>query len=165
MTFVPRDRGREVSALFLEHEPRLFADLAQSEVGGPAAAAPDAAREWQIFALYACVRGLVAGGGFNRETAAAIETMHAAVTERWVQTFPPGESLDSRRALVAARYEEYGAIGQAGGKAGAMTVTMRLGEAAARHMIGAAPSAELAELVGALHESLAEAVAAQIRGS
>ena len=124
MTFVPRDRGREVSALFLEHEPRLFADLAQSEVGGPAAAAPDAAREWQIFALYACVRG-----------------------------------------LVAARYEEYGAIGQAGGKAGAMTVTMRLGEAAARHMIGAAPSAELAELVGALHESLAEAVAAQIRGS
>jgi len=161
----PAQRGRDVAALFLEHSPRLLADLAESKLGQPATAPEGAAREWEVFALYACVRGLVAGGGFNRETAAAIDSLHELVTERWARTLAPGESLDDRRALVAARYQEYGAIGQAGGKSGAATVTLRLGEAAARHMTGADPTPELSELVGTLHESLAEVVAARVRGS
>ena len=161
----PARQGQQVAVQFLEHALALFADLTQSTAWSALAVpAAEARREWQVFALYACVRGLVAGGGFNIETASAIDALHESVMERWASSLEAGESLAARRALIAARYQEYGAIGQAGGKSGAASVTQRLGEAAARHMTGAEPSPEIAELIGALHEELAEAVAAQVRG-
>ena len=163
----PDRRGREVAAIFLEHSPRLFEDLVASDVwarsGADAGVMEHARHEWEAFALYACVRGLVAGGGFNRETAAAIDALHETVALQW-----RAESRDEAavRAHVSERYTEYGEIGQAGGASGAESVTLRLGAAAARHMTGAEPGddrVELSELAGALHESLAESVTEHLR--
>ncbi len=162
----PDRRGRALAQLFLEIGPRLFADL---EEAGVLSEGADGRRaqgrpEVECFALYACVRGLVAAGGFNRETAGAIDALHEAVLDGWRPGDHVGETLEARRQLIADRYAEYGEIGQAGGKSGAATVTRRLGEAAARHMTAPAePPPELAELVGTLHESLAEGSAAAIR--
>ena len=96
----------------------------------------------------------MAAGGFNRETAAAIDALHE-------QALDPADA--TLRALASERYAEYGAIGQEGGKAGAVSVTRRLGEAAARHMVAGEPPEALIELVGALHESLAEGAAEAVR--
>ena len=159
----PGDRGRTIAALFFTHAPALFHDLIESQ-DRPATPDPGAAREWSVFALYGCVRGLVAGGGFNIETGAAIDALHEVVMDGWSRTLAPGETLEALRARVADRYAEYGAIGQDGGAAGAATVTGRLGAAAARHIAGDAATPGFAELVGSLHESLVEAVTAQVRG-
>jgi hypothetical protein len=116
--------------------------------------------EWACFALYACVRGLIAAGGFNRETAAAVDALHATVTDAWAEA----HAIPGARERVAERYAEYGTIGQAGGASGAKTVGRRLGEAAARHMSGEVPPpAGLAEMAGALHEALAEGAAESVR--
>ena len=152
----PERRGREAARLYAELTPKLFEDLAEAGVL-PAADHDRARREWECFALYACVRGLVAAGGFNRETAGAIDALHEAVLARWTAGDHANEDADERRRLISERYGEYGAIGQAGGRSGAATVTRRLGEAAARRMTGSeTPTAELCELVGALHEALVE---------
>jgi hypothetical protein len=105
----------------------------------------------------------VAAGGFNRETAAAIDALHEDVLARWLEESGAGAAFDARRARVAERYAEYGAIGQEGGAAGAVTVTARLGDAAARHLTPGAPAAELGALAGALHEALAEGAAEAVR--
>ena len=162
----PDRRGREVAAIYLEHAPRLFEDLIASDVWartGDAGAAEHARHEWEAFALYACVRGLVAGGGFNRETAVAIDALHETVAVQWRAE---SRDEDAVRAHISERYAEYGEIGQAGGASGAESVTLRLGAAAARHMTGAEPGddrVELSELAGALHESLAESVTEHVR--
>jgi hypothetical protein len=158
----PERRGRELGELYRALVSRLFDDLEASGVL-PAATDRAAARaEWECFALYACVRGLVAAGGFNRETGQAIDALHDDVMAAWARE-PNGESLELRRGRVSERYSEYGAIGQAGGAAGATTVTHRLGEAAARHMAGEPPPEALVETAGALHESLAEGAAEAVR--
>jgi len=160
----PDLRGRNAAELFRSHAPRLLADLIESDPWRASGTtdAERARREWDVFALYACVRGLVAGGGFNRETAQSLDAMHAALLD--ARADDSGETDTERRQRISARYEEYGAIGQAGGASGAATVATRLGAAAARHMLGNEPAPEVSELVGALHESLAEAVTAQVRG-
>ena len=159
----PVSRGRALAELYAALEPRLFADLEESGVLPADARADDVRAEWQCFALYACVRGLVAAGGFNRETAAAIDALHEDVLERWLEESGAGAAFDARRARVAERYAEYGTIGQEGGAAGAATVTARLGDAAARHLARVAPTAELGALAGALHEALAEGAAEAVR--
>jgi inactivated superfamily I helicase len=162
----PERRGRALAAFFLEIEPRLFADLEESGVLDSAAAEGTRAlrrREWECFALYACVRGLVAAGGFNRETARAIDALHEDVLSRWQSQAAEIESFEARRARVSERYAEYGAIGQDGGASGAATVSTRLGEAAARHLAGPNPPEELAALVGGAHEALAEGSAEAVR--
>ena len=154
----PVRRGQALAEFHRRLGTRLLDDLLES------GALPDDRRrdramlrdEWECFTLYACVRGLIAAGGFNRETAAAIDALHEAALAD-----PPADA--SRRARLAARYAEYGAIGQEGGKAGAATVTRRLGEAAARHLAGVDPPAALAELAGSLHEALAEGAAEAVR--
>ena len=160
-------RGRALATLFREIAPRLFADRLESGVlPDDLQEAPNrqARHEWECFALYACVRGLVAAGGFNRETAAAMDAMHDELLSEWRPEEHGGESREARRTLLAERYAEYGTIGQAGGKSGAATVARRLGEAAARHMIAPAEVSDaLGELVGALHESLAEGAAEAVR--
>src|SRR5258708_20103050 len=75
----PARRGRALAEFYLRLAPRLFDEIVESGLlpPGHGGAAPDPARaEWNCFALYACVRGLVAAGGFNRETPAAIEALH-----------------------------------------------------------------------------------------
>jgi len=156
----PQRRGAALAEFFRTVTPRLFRDLEESDVLG--AVDREVARaEWEAFALYACVRGLVAAGGFNRETAAAIDSLHAHALGS------DGDAGDdaaiARRARIAERYAEYGAIGQAGGASGAATVTQRLGDAAARHMNGGAPDVKLAETVGLLHETLAEGATEAVR--
>lgn len=158
----PERRGRELATLYGTLAPRLFADLEESVLETIDPARKEQARqEWDLFALYACIRGLVAAGGFNRETARAIDAFHETVIENWSPA--AAHDLETRRALVSERYAEYGAIGQAGGAAGAATVAHRLGAAAARHIAGGEPSEGLAEVVGELHESLAEGAAESIR--
>ncbi len=164
MTIDPQHTGRLVAELFLAHSPGLFAELERSSLWRSAAVGgrATAEREWEAFALYACVRGLVAGAGFNRETADALDAMHEAVLDHWRRE-PSGDNTDERFARIAERHAEYGAIGQAGGKSGAATVIARLGEAAARHMTGGVAGPELAGLIGDLHETLAESVAEKAR--
>jgi len=154
----PERRGRALAEFALAAIPRLWRDVAES--GGLAAGDAVLRSEWECFALYACVRGLVGAGGFNRETASAIDAMHAVVLERWSDE--DAAAFDARRARVAERYAEYGGIGQAGGAAGAATVTARLGAACARHL-GAGDDVELGALVGAVHEALVEGAAEAVR--
>lgn len=156
----PGRRGQALATFYAEVEPRLFADL---EEAGVLPDRDDRVRdEWACFALYACVRGLIAAGGFNRETATAVETFHEQAVASWWNADGMTGAL---RARIAERYAEYGTIGQAGGASAAATVGRRLGEAAARHMIGGGDTASpaLAEMVGALHESLAEGAAEAVR--
>ncbi len=160
----PRARGEALADFALATLPRLWAEIAES-AGLPAASDPHR-HEWECFGLFACVRGLVAAGGFNRETGAAVDAFHERVLGRWAADHPDAE--DPRRAIASSRYSEYGAIGQEGGAAGAETVARRLGAACARHLAaagGAGPLApgELAELVGGVHEALAEGAAEAVR--
>src|SRR5467141_2923296 len=103
----PARRGRTLAELVMRLGPRLFEEIVEAGVlpRGPGAPAPAARSEWDCFALYACVRGLVAAGGFNRETAAAIDALHE-------HTLDPADTV--LKALVSERYAEYGAIGQEG---------------------------------------------------
>ena len=158
----PAGRGAAVAALYRDVGPRLFGEIVAA---GILPCAPDgtvraeARTEWDCFALYACVRGLVAAGGFNLETASAIDALHEHALAGGA-----GAAGAGLRALVAERYAEYGAIGQAGGAAGASSVARRLGEAAARRILGGEPPDSFSDLVGGLHEALAEGAAAAARG-
>lgn len=163
----PLRRGQALAAFYFTVEPRLYADLDEA---GALPARPDPAAEervrdeWACFALYACVRGLIAAGGFNRETGAAIEALHERVVATWQAERPAPGADEARRVRIAERYAEYGTIGQTGGASAAATVGRRLGEAAARHMTGGdTPPEGMAETVGALHESLAEGAAEAVR--
>jgi hypothetical protein len=152
----PVERGRQLATLYFELTERLFADLEESGLLPVNIETQSLRDEWNAFALYACVRALVAAGGFNIETGQAIDAFHEAVLDKWAAESSDEQDRE-RRALVSVRYGEYGGIGQAGGAAGADTVTRRLGEAAARHMSADdSVSAPLAEIVGSLHESLVE---------
>ena len=153
----PARRGEALGTFALAAIPRLWQDVADSG-GLPDERAPR--DEWECFALYACVRGLVAAGGFNRETAAAIDAMHESVLAAWSAEDPA--AFDTRRARAAERYAEYGGIGQEGGASGAATVTARLGAACARHL-RAGDDGDLAALVGAVHEALVEGAAEAVR--
>ena len=153
----PERRGRALATFALAAIPRLWQDVAES---GELPDEPALRHEWECFALYACVRGLVAAGGFNRETAAAVDAMHEAVLEAW--STEDAAAFDARRARAAERYAEYGALGQEGGASGAATVTARLGEACARHL-RASDDGDLAGLVGVVHEALAEGAAEAVR--
>ena len=160
----PAERGRALAEFAQAVIPRLWSDL--ESTGVLPSSGEDARREWTCFALYACVRGLVAAGGFNRETAAAIDAMHAGVLAGWAVEEPEG--FDALRALISARYSEYGSIGQEGGASGAATVTQRLGEACARHLIAVGGETlisveSLGELVGGMHEALSEGCAEAVR--
>jgi hypothetical protein len=155
----PGRRGAVLAAFHRDAAARLFEDLVES--GTLSDLTPDARvrarHEWLCFALYACVRGLVAAGGFNRETAAAIDALHEHALASGSPDPPP-------RALIAERYAEYGAIGQAGGRDAAEETARRLGEAAARHIAAPAPPPpDLAETVSGLHESLVETSAEAVR--
>jgi hypothetical protein len=161
----PARRGEALAEFALAALPRLWREIAES-AGLPEDSAAHR-NEWDCFGLYACVRGLVAAGGFNRETAAAVDAFHAGVFEAWARDL--GAAGDPRRAMTAERYAEYGTIGQDGGASGAETVTRRLGEACAVHLAAVprpratiAPT-ELAALVGAVHESLSEGAAEAVR--
>jgi hypothetical protein len=159
----PARRGESLAGFYQALEPRLFADLEDAGLLTTLDGAR-ARREWECFALYACVRGLVAAGGFNVETGAAIDAFHHAVLATWNTEPDPGESFETRRTRVSERYSEYGAIGQDGGAAGAATLTERLGTACARHLCDAsAEPAGLASLLGTTHEALAEGAAEAVR--
>ncbi|HYM80904.1 MAG TPA: hypothetical protein VEY91_05780 [Candidatus Limnocylindria bacterium] len=161
----PERRGRVLADLYRVLGPRLFDDLEESGLlqGAPPA---QARAEWECFALYACVRGLVAAGGFNRETGAALDAFHETLLSEALAGTESMEGFTERRGLVARRYEEYGAIGQEGGASGAATVASRLGVAAARHLTAPeSPPDGLAELVGALHEALVEGAAEAVRSA
>jgi hypothetical protein len=159
----PTRRGHALAEFYRSVAPRLFHDLEESGALSDADAGASARDEWECFALYACVRALVAAGGFNRETGAAIEALHESVLGVAAVGAPRSPAV-TRRVRVAERYAEYGAIGQAGGAAGAATVTQRLGEAAARHMAAPAAASEaLAEIAGALHEQLVEGASEAVR--
>ena len=166
----PQARGRFVAEFYFRLEPALWQDLEGSRVL-PSPLSADARHEWECFALYACVRGLVAAGGFNVETVAAVDHLHDAVVERWSAAVPASDApahaaLAARRERVAARYAEYGRIGQELEAKGAALVTQRLGEAAAQHVSATEPpSADLATTLGDLHEALAEGAAEAVRES
>lgn len=155
----PRLRGEALATFYAAVAPRLWADLAESGAlpPGTAETRERAVLEWECFALYACVRGLVAAGGFNQETAAAVNALHEAVLERWSLEAASADAFEARRARIAERYAEYGHIGQELEASGAHLVSQRLGEAAARHMTEPdEPPGALGALVGGLHEALAE---------
>ncbi|MEO5619209.1 MAG: hypothetical protein ABIS67_15675 [Candidatus Eisenbacteria bacterium] len=161
----PARRGETLAAFALDALPRLWREIAES-AGLPEDSRPHR-NEWDCFGLYACVRGLVAAGGFNRETAAAVDAFHARVFETWAAESAGVD--DPRRAMTAERYGEYGTIGQDGGAAGAATVALRLGKACALHL-NAVPEPraslaedELAELTGEVHEALSEGAAESVR--
>ena len=76
----PAERGRTVAGLFARMAPALFRDIEESGLLPlpDAGARERARREWDAFALYACVRGLVAAGGFNRESGEALHSGRVA---------------------------------------------------------------------------------------
>ena len=94
----------------LEITPELEEVLRRSaqSAGLPPDSAP-ARIEWESFGLYACVRGLVGAGGFNRETAAAMDALaDPAVRTRLTglgQEIPPREQ-QTAEALAAHQKAE-----------------------------------------------------------
>lgn len=149
----PHQRAAALAELFTKVEPSLWRDFVES--GGLADGSGERERhEWRCLALYACVRGLVAAGGFNIETVAAVDHLHSLIGEPWTR---------EERATLADRYSEYGRIGQELEAAGAHQVTQKLGEACAAHITESTPSGVLAELLGTLHDSLVEGAAAAVR--
>jgi hypothetical protein len=147
--------GRALAAYHFEVEPALWADL--EECGVLASAPPAQARaEWECLALHACVRGLVAAAGFADGTADAIDGMHVIVLEQWAAG--SGETTASaRRDRVAARYDEYGRIGQERESEGPDAVAAALGKAAAAHVFApASPAKEAASMLADLHAAMTE---------
>ncbi len=149
----PRERAAALADLFRTVEPSLWRDLIDSGAL-PSGSGEREHLEWRCLALYACVRGLVAAGGFNTETAAAVDHLNAELGESWTA---------AERATLASRYGEYGRIGQELEHAGAHQVTQKLGEACASHVAAERATPLLAELLGTLHESLAEGAADAVR--
>src|SRR5258706_8115896 len=95
----PARRGRALAELYLRLAPRLFDEILESGLlPGPDAPTDAARTEWGCFALYACVRGLVAAGGFHPET---VGPLHA----------PPQAALQPRappsRPLAPQRHAQY----------------------------------------------------------
>ena len=160
----PTEAGQRVATFFERTAPILFADLVQSGAlpGGDDARA-QARDEWDCYALFGCVRGIVAAGGFARRTADAIDALHGVVFAGWDAAALGG--MDTvKRALLGRRYEEYETISQAGGAAGAADVATRLGAEAARRMIGESPPQDVIEILGSMHEILAESVVSLLNG-
>ena len=160
----PISRGRSLGEFYFRMEPALWRDIVDS------GQLPDdddalARAEWECFALYACVRGLVAAGGFGEENMQALDALHDAVAEGWdaLANATPADT-EERRERVAQRYDEYGEIARTQAPRGEDVVTTRLGEAAARHVCGTdiAP-AELGTMLGELHEAVAQGAAEHVR--
>jgi len=160
----PEARGRALAEFHARVSPSLFSHILETGLlPGDHAMHARARAEWDAFALYACVRGLVAAGGFGPETSMAVDALHRAVLESWMAESPETAGFTERRDRMKARYEGYGVLAREGGAAGAAELAPRLGAAAARHMIGGEPPAGLGELAGTLHEALAEGAAAILR--
>ncbi len=157
----PVQRGRALAAFFLRLEPSLWRDIVQSGLlpGGDTARAR---REWECLALYGCVRGLVAAGGFGDHNRRAIDALHDAVAETWDADAAGGAA--ERRRHAAARYEEYGALLRAHAAADDERGIARLGAAAGRHVSGTdITRAELGLMLGELHEAIVEGAAGSVR--
>lgn len=155
----PDASGRLLAAFFQEVEPRLWTDLAEAGAV-PDGLEPAARAEWECLALDACLRGLVAAGGFGEHTAQAVDAFHAAVLEGWgADTLP----LPERRERLRERYEEYGRIARELESKGAARVSAMLGETAAAHACAPAAAPEaLSTLLAAMHEALVEGAAAAL---
>jgi hypothetical protein len=161
----PVARGRALAAFHRSVAGRLWEDVLESGLLPDADESEQARRrgEWQAFSLYACVRGLVAAGGFNRETATAIDALHEAALEDMLVEGGSLVAFADARARIAERYAEYGRIGQEGPPGESSdALALRLGQAAAGHLV-AGPAGELAGFVGALHETLAEGATQAVR--
>ncbi len=162
MAEVAQALGRALAAFQHEVEPALWTDLEQSGAlaGAPAA---QARAEWECLALHACVRGIVAGGGFADATADAVDAMHERVLERWAAEAAAPAELSARRERLASRYAEYGRLGQEREAEGPEGVAAALGIAAAAHVFAPSPPADatavtLADLHAAMTEGAAEVV-------
>jgi hypothetical protein len=158
----PLASGRLLATLFQGVEPRLWQDLV--EAGAlPAEREGPVRSEWECLALDACLRGLVAAGGFGERTAQAVDEFHAAVLAGWAAE-EPGQALAPRRERLAARYAEYGRVARDLEAAGAARVSAALGGSAAAHAcVPAPPPAELARLLATMHEALVEGAIAALR--
>lgn len=153
--------GRALAAYHAQVEPALWEDLREAGVFADADAAV-ARAEWECLALHACVRGLVAGSGFGDTTADTLDAMHEHVLAAWTLEHPDG--VAARRERVAARYDEYGRIGQERESDGPGEVASALGLAASAHVFAprVAGVAAAAMLAG-LHEAMAEGAAEVVR--
>jgi len=150
--------GRRLAAFFRSAGPRLWSDLAESGAV-PEGLEREARAEWECLALDACLRGLVAVGGFGERTVRAVDEFHAAVLEGWAAEVA-ALALAARRERLTARYEEYGRIARDLEAAGAARVSAELGRVAAAHACAPGePPEALAALLAAMHESLAEGAA------
>ncbi|MFN8586355.1 MAG: hypothetical protein U0704_01030 [Candidatus Eisenbacteria bacterium] len=151
--------GRALAEYYFSVEPALWQDLYDS---GAFAQAPAARAEWECLALHACVRGLVAAGGFHDATADTLDAMHEAVLERWTAEGDPAAVAD-RRTRVADRYAEYGRIGHELDGQPLDAIAAALGAAAAKHAFAPAKPEEealmaFAHLHGAMTEGAVEVV-------
>jgi hypothetical protein len=155
----PAASGRLLATMFQGVEPRLWAELAEA-LALPAGREEAARAEWECLALDACLRGLVAAGGFGERTAQAVDAFHTAVLEAWGAD---AAALPARRERLRARYEEYGRIARELEAKGAARVSAMLGATAAAHACApeAAPEA-LGALLATMHESLVEGAAAAL---
>jgi hypothetical protein len=155
----PLARGRALAGFYHRVEPSLWNDLLES---GALEGVDEARarREWECVALHACIRGLVAAGGFGDKNMDAMDALHDAVAAAWEAEPGPPEPLADRRERVALRYDEYAHLGRESEGATAPT----LGAAAARRVSGTdIARAELIEMLGELHEAIAQGAAEFVR--
>jgi hypothetical protein len=153
--------GRALAEYHAQVEPALWADLLES---GVFADAPlqTARAEWECLALHACVRGLVAASGFGDTTADTLDAMHERVLEAW--TAEDAASAAARRERVAARYDEYGRIGQERESDGPGAVASALGLAASAHVFEPrVAGVAAASMLAGLHEAMTEGAAEVVR--
>lgn len=157
----PERRGERLAQFHGAIAPRLWQDLLDSGVlpfAGPGERDRQRA-EWDDLCLHACVRGLVAAGGFGEDTAVAIDALHRAVLEARMRG-DAIEPFETARDRLAERYAEYGDIARR--QDGAPGLAEAIGDAAGRHLVEA-PSDELAQLVGGLYEVMTDGAAEAVR--
>lgn len=156
-------RGRSLGTFFLRLEPGLWSDIVDSGLL-PVDDEARARAEWECFALYACVRGLVAAGGFGDENSQAVDSLHDAVAEAWDAAPESTGGSAERRAHAATRYDEYGTIVRLQSARGDEVLTAKLGEAAARHVSGTdIAHAELGIMLGELHDAVVHGATESVR--
>lgn len=151
-----------LDALLARLEESLWRDLVESGMlPAPATTPPRRARrEWQVLALDAARRGVVAASGFDGETHVVVQRLETTTLERWTRDEPGAD----REAHTRERLERYARDAVRLDARHELEASARLGERCANAMCEPAGApAELAAMLGELHASLVDGFAEAVR--
>lgn len=158
----PRALAVALDALLARLEESLWRELEESGMlPAPAVTPPrHARREWQVLALDAALRGLVAASGFDGETRVAAERLETLAQERWARRADGIAHESHTRERLTTYAREVTALDARHEH----EASRRLGVTCAIAMGAPSGSPEpLAGMLGELHASLVDGFAEAVR--